>query len=261
MELLTKSFYTSHLRAIRELIEEPAGAPPKHGEPVLEVLVATAEFWQGTYAEPELQKMFVRLWMDGELVGETSVHDLAVQGPQPTWNQRFLVLPRGSWCSRFEVCAGVGRPQVRGYCAYGTEGLWRAANSCGHSLSIDAPLLSAEGEVGVLEVHFRMWDGLPVQETPWWPGQPVPPADAGDGAVGASGVTAASGASAASQATRSTWQMDPVAVGRPSGAPSGPLLGGFAAASAAGHLSAPAPGAAWGAGAGAAAGAFHRAVV
>ncbi|CAE8665618.1 unnamed protein product, partial [Polarella glacialis] len=111
---------------------------------------------------------FVRLWMDGEFVGETSVFGRGYTS-RPVWNERFLLIPRASRCTRFEVVEATECPTVRCHCALGTESLWRTA-TCGVPLSMDVPLLHyGEEAVGSLRIHARIWDGLPLQDTPWWP--------------------------------------------------------------------------------------------
>mmetsp|Transcript_43895 Transcript_43895/g.124007 ORF Transcript_43895/g.124007 Transcript_43895/m.124007 type:complete len:196 (-) Transcript_43895:95-682(-) len=179
MELFTQDFYLQTFRTIRALIEEPAGARPQADEPVMEVIIDTVEFSEDA---GDLRNCFVRLWMDGELVGETSV--LRGGGRHLAWRERLLVLPRGSVVSRFDICAGeLQRPLVRGHCVFGTEGLWRSAAGLSR-LSIDAPILSAHGDIGVLRLSFRMWDGLPLPQAntlqwqPWsgWPDAPPPTA-------------------------------------------------------------------------------------
>mmetsp|Transcript_16822 Transcript_16822/g.58692 ORF Transcript_16822/g.58692 Transcript_16822/m.58692 type:complete len:221 (+) Transcript_16822:96-758(+) len=167
MELFTRSFYTSHIRAVRQLIEEPDDSKVAPGEPVLEVVISSAELWllpQETEASfLHSQSSFVRLWMDGEMVGETSVCAGAPDFRRPSWGERLLVLPRGSLCTRLELCIGDEQSShVRGFCAYGTEGLWRAAESSGR-LELDAPVLHGQAEAGMLRLVLRMWDGLPLQ--------------------------------------------------------------------------------------------------
>eukprot|EP00443_Scrippsiella_acuminata_P127863 CAMPEP_0115749546 /NCGR_PEP_ID=MMETSP0272-20121206/94246_1 /TAXON_ID=71861 /ORGANISM="Scrippsiella trochoidea, Strain CCMP3099" /LENGTH=172 /DNA_ID=CAMNT_0003194597 /DNA_START=100 /DNA_END=618 /DNA_ORIENTATION=- len=168
MELLSKSFYTSHLNAIKHLVEEPAFAKPSPAEPVLEIVIANAELWklpEETEASLGPRQLFVRLWMDGELVGETSIMISTSSGHEPyrpAWNERLLVMPRGSVVSRFELCIGREQTHVRGHCAFGSEGLWQSAVSTGR-LDLEAPLLHEQSQVGILRLHVKMWDGLPVQ--------------------------------------------------------------------------------------------------
>lgn len=167
MELLSKSWYTSHLRTITRLLQEPADAELGPAEPVLEVAFSFAELGPlPREANHRVQAPFVRLWMDGQLIGETSVYT-GGDTRRPVWNERFLVLPRGSWCSRVEVCEVLGGATVRCHCAVGTETLWKAAAHTG-GFSVAMPLRHEQTAVGVLHAHVRMWDGQPIQDTPWW---------------------------------------------------------------------------------------------
>ncbi|CAE8596555.1 unnamed protein product, partial [Polarella glacialis] len=168
-DLCTKSWYTSNLRAVKELVQEPSEAEPDASEDVLEVIVGSALLGplpQQEQPDVQIQSVappcFVRLWMDGEFVGETSVFDRGYTS-RPVWNERFLLIPRASRCTRFEVVEATECPTVRCHCALGTESLWRTA-TCGVPLSMDVPLLHyGEEAVGSLRIHARIWDGLPLQ--------------------------------------------------------------------------------------------------
>lgn len=188
MDLLDPSWYQSQLRSIISLIQDPESVHPGPAEPVLEVVVAGAELSElatdegsGAYNS---YRPFVRMYMDGELVGETSLSKRYLQTPKsPLWFERFLVVPRGCLVSRFEVCTGAEYPYIRGFCAISTESLWKAVTSGGPltvrqqllrppSLNpkikrIDESALPTE-IVGTLRLHVRLWDRLPIKEPIWW---------------------------------------------------------------------------------------------
>lgn len=162
-DLATKSWYSSNFRAIRELVQDPnyRADDVDPFEPVIEVVVGDAAIQEtNDFVTPT----FVRVSMDGESVGETS---LFKHGPytKPVWNERFLLHPRGSFSMRFEVIDH--REHLRGQCIIGTQSLWGAASRTG-GLSIRPQLTLARDQIcGQLTVHCRLWDGLP-PERPWW---------------------------------------------------------------------------------------------
>lgn len=162
-DLATKSWYSTNFRAIRELVQDPnyRADDVDPYEPVIEVVVGDAAIQEtNDFVTPT----FVRVSMDGENVGETS---LFKHGPytKPVWNERFLLHPRGSFSMRFEVIDH--REQLRGQCIIGTQSLWGAASRTG-GLSIKPQLTLAPKQIcGQLTVHCRPWDGLP-PERPWW---------------------------------------------------------------------------------------------
>lgn len=162
-DLATKSWYSSNFRAIRELVQDPnyRADDVDPYEPVIEVVIGDATIQEtNDFVTPT----FVRVSMDGENVGETS---LFKHGPytKPVWNERFLLHPRGSFSMRFEVIDH--REHLRGQCTIGTQSLWGAAGRTG-GLSIKPQLTLARDQIcGQLTVHCRPWDGLP-PERPWW---------------------------------------------------------------------------------------------
>lgn len=162
-DLVTKSWYSSNFRAIRELVQDPNyradDADPY--EPVIEVVIGDATIQE---TNDFITPTFVRVSMDGENVGETS---LFKHGPytKPVWNERFLLHPRGSFSMRFEIIDH--RDRLRGQCIIGTQSLWGAASRTG-GLSIKPQLTLLRDQIcGQLTVHCRPWDGLP-PERPWW---------------------------------------------------------------------------------------------
>lgn len=162
-DLISKSWYSFNFRAIRELVQDPSYRPedPEPDEPVLEVVIGDAEIQEASGTGGPL---FVRVSMDGENVGETSMYK-APPYERPTWNERFLLLPRGSFSMRFQVIDH--RERLKGECLLGTQSLWSAAGRAG-SVSVKCPLALKQGHgQGHLMVHCRPWDGLP-PERPWW---------------------------------------------------------------------------------------------
>eukprot|EP00913_Durusdinium_trenchii_P030522 g28591.t1 len=138
-DLISKSWYSFNFRAIRELVQDPSYRPedPEPDEPVLEVVIGDAE----------IQEI------------ETSNFESSVE------NERFLLLPRGSFSMRFQVIDH--RERLKGECLLGTQSLWSAAGRAG-SVSLRCPLALKQGHgQGHLMVHCRPWDGLP-PERPWW---------------------------------------------------------------------------------------------
>mmetsp|Transcript_58694 Transcript_58694/g.102732 ORF Transcript_58694/g.102732 Transcript_58694/m.102732 type:complete len:228 (-) Transcript_58694:56-739(-) len=161
-----KQWTHAHLRIIRQLVEEPKWAEARPGEPVLQVQVIGAELGGG-WPDPRLAgtiKPFVRHYIDGECVGETTIND----NPwQPRWGKiqgTFLTLPRGATCSQFEILDGRSRiPLFLGDVAFATETLWHAAENLGR-YSIQMPLCFEGRQVGVLYCMFKMWDGMPLED-------------------------------------------------------------------------------------------------
>ncbi|CAE7323329.1 unnamed protein product [Symbiodinium natans] len=162
-DLVTKGWYTSNFRQIRELVQDPEyqSAEVDPDEPVLEVVVGDANMKVAAASTPT----FVRIFMDGENVGETSLQKRRPYN-MPVWNERFLLLPRGAFSTRFEVVDTWDR--VLGHCTIGTQSLWRAAGHSGQ-VSVELPLQLEKGLNGKIWVHSRPWDGLPLPERPWWP--------------------------------------------------------------------------------------------
>mmetsp|Transcript_61027 Transcript_61027/g.132319 ORF Transcript_61027/g.132319 Transcript_61027/m.132319 type:complete len:176 (+) Transcript_61027:89-616(+) len=168
MELFDRSWYAGQLDAIKQSVEDPDYAD--HGEThVLEVVI------RGATLDPLPQETssrvrfpFVRLWVDGELVGESSQFRGPGDSSKPIWNERMLVMPQKSWCARLEVCEGSTEydTSVRCSCALGTEGLWNTAMA--GRFVLDVPLLhqaeAAPIQVGTISLAFRHWDGQPCQE-------------------------------------------------------------------------------------------------
>lgn len=166
-DLVTTSWYTSNIRNIKELVQDPATQNVSPYEPVMEVIIGSATLdVQKRDGKQTVAPTFVRVWMDAECVGDTSIY-LDRDTARPVWNQRFLLIPRASVSTRFEVLEANDPTRVRGFCALGTEGLWRSAQNAKYSL--DVPLLSNSKPVGTLLIHIRMWDGLSIQDTQWWP--------------------------------------------------------------------------------------------
>lgn len=161
-DLVTKGWYSSNFRAIRELVQDPSyraeDADPD--EPVIEVVIGDAIIQE---TKDFITPTFVRVSMDGEDVGETSMFK---NGPytKPTWNERFLLHPRGSFAMRFQVIDNHSR--MRGQCVIGTQSLWGAASRTG-GVSVKVPLTLGQAASGELTVHCRPWDGLPPHR-PWW---------------------------------------------------------------------------------------------
>ncbi|CAE7950039.1 unnamed protein product [Symbiodinium sp. KB8] len=162
-DLVTKGWYTSNFRQIRELVQDPdyQSGEVDPDEPVLEVVVGDANMKATASATPT----FVRIFMDRENVGETSLQKKRPFNT-PVWNERFLLLPRASFSTRFEVVDTWDR--VLGHCTIGTQSLWRAAEHSGQ-VSVELPLQQGKGLNGKIWVHSRPWDGLPLPERPWWP--------------------------------------------------------------------------------------------
>ncbi|CAE6925424.1 unnamed protein product [Symbiodinium sp. CCMP2592] len=162
-DLVTKGWYTSNFRQIRELVQDPdyQSGEVDPDEPVLEVVVGDANMKATASATPT----FVRIFMDRENVGETSLQKKRPFNT-PVWNERFLLLPRASFSTRFEVVDTWDR--VLGHCTIGTQSLWRAAEHSGQ-VSVELPLQMGKGLNGKIWVHSRPWDGLPLPERPWWP--------------------------------------------------------------------------------------------
>mmetsp|Transcript_31755 Transcript_31755/g.62406 ORF Transcript_31755/g.62406 Transcript_31755/m.62406 type:complete len:204 (+) Transcript_31755:48-659(+) len=175
MELLTKSWYTTQLRTIQQLCSEPSEARPALFSPatagprdlVLEVAVESAELapLPGEVENVISTSPFVRLVLDREALGATAT---ATNLRKPVWNERFLVMPRGSVLARFEVCETCNSfLSVRCSCILASETALQTVQTTGQ-VSIDMPLYHNFHEVGVLHLHLRMWDGLPLEEPFWW---------------------------------------------------------------------------------------------
>ncbi|CAE7701909.1 unnamed protein product [Symbiodinium pilosum] len=162
-DLVTKGWYTTNFRQIRELVQDPEyqSGEVDPDEPVLEVVVGDANMKASASATPT----FVRIFMDHENVGETSLQKRQPYN-MPVWNERFLLLPRASFSTRFEVVDTWDR--VLGHCTVGTQSLWRAAAHSGQ-VSVELPLQFGKGLSGKIWIHSRPWDGLPLPERPWWP--------------------------------------------------------------------------------------------
>jgi len=133
-----------HFKIIQRLVEEPMFAAPKVGEPVLEVCVAGAQLY-GPWPHPflnDLKDIFVRHYIDTEMVGETKKWEEDMGDPRcPNWNHKMLVLPRGAKVSQFEVLNGTSMPLVIGDCAFNTETLWKCAQDCGR-YALNTPISS-----------------------------------------------------------------------------------------------------------------------
>eukprot|EP00931_Biecheleriopsis_adriatica_P105350 TRINITY_DN79903_c0_g1_i1.p1 TRINITY_DN79903_c0_g1~~TRINITY_DN79903_c0_g1_i1.p1 ORF type:complete len:393 (+),score=59.13 TRINITY_DN79903_c0_g1_i1:90-1181(+) len=165
-DLATKSWYTTNFRAIRDLVGDPNyETEPDPDEPVLEVVVGDAKVeYPPHFKAVVMSPTFIRVSMDHDNVGETT---LCKQLPytHPSWHERFLLIPRGSNLMRFQVVDT--RNQVRCYAALGVESLWRTVDDMG-CVSLKLPLQQDRLQLGHLQIHVRMWDRLPLPETPWW---------------------------------------------------------------------------------------------
>mmetsp|Transcript_41919 Transcript_41919/g.115596 ORF Transcript_41919/g.115596 Transcript_41919/m.115596 type:complete len:183 (+) Transcript_41919:74-622(+) len=170
LDLFDKSWYTDHVRGISELVQDPRNIRPKPDTPILEIVVRGAELPPlPNQVVQTVQRPFVRLWIDGELVGETSrFEEPCAPSSRPVWNERLLVLPQGAACFRFEVCEDVMEfVAVRCSCAVSAPGLWEAVTNCG-GMAFDQPLLhrerGANAKVGTLRLHIGLWNGKPAQD-------------------------------------------------------------------------------------------------
>ncbi|CAJ1441232.1 unnamed protein product [Effrenium voratum] len=166
-DLVTKGWYAWNFRTIRELVEDPDYLPeePEPDEPVLEVVIGDAVI-QDTSLGPATPA-FVRVSMDRENVGETSLAQGS--GAAAAWNERFLLLPRASTSMRFDVIDSGER--LRGTCTMGTQSLWGSATRSG-TISLGLPLTVGGAPSGTLRVHAREWDKLPLPDRPWWEPEP-----------------------------------------------------------------------------------------
>jgi hypothetical protein len=154
-----------HFRLIQRLVEEPMFAQPKIGEPVIEVTVMAAILhgpWQHPYMNM-IYKPFVRQYVDTEMVGETKKYREDADPHFPVWNDKILYMPRGAKVAQFEVLNGMRMPLVLGDCAFNTETLWKCAQDCGR-FALNTPILYQGTEVGKLQLRFRIWDGMPLDE-------------------------------------------------------------------------------------------------
>lgn len=153
-----------HYNVIQTLVEEPMFAEPKVGEPTLEVCILGAQLagpWPHPYLN-NIQRPFVRHYIDTEMVGETKRWDNG--NPRfPMWNSKMLVLPRGAKVSSFEVLNDTQMPLVLGDCAFNTETLWKCAQDCGRYM-LNVPICYQGLEVGHLQIRVRVWDGMPLEE-------------------------------------------------------------------------------------------------
>jgi len=159
-----KTWLQLQVATVSSLVEEPMFAQPKIGEPVLEVTIVGAQL-TGPWPHPflyNLQRPFVRHYIDSEMVGETKPWETDPR--EPRWNSKMLVLPRGARCSQFEVLNGTEVPLVLGDCAYSTETLWTCAQRCGR-YKLHTPIMYKGTQVGLLTVQVRVWDGMPVEES------------------------------------------------------------------------------------------------
>mmetsp|Transcript_40814 Transcript_40814/g.108165 ORF Transcript_40814/g.108165 Transcript_40814/m.108165 type:complete len:171 (-) Transcript_40814:84-596(-) len=154
-EIFSKGWYTTHLRAIRQLVQEPQTAEPRPGEPILDVLVTQAELMPG----PHMENPLVRFVIDDQIIDETE----PFTGPNlchPEFFTRFLALPRGAGICRFQLWSGYAPHIMRGECLFNAETLWRTARKCGQ-LGFDMPLLwHGKDMIGILRLHIKEWDGL-----------------------------------------------------------------------------------------------------
>eukprot|EP00930_Biecheleria_cincta_P049200 TRINITY_DN34446_c0_g1_i1.p1 TRINITY_DN34446_c0_g1~~TRINITY_DN34446_c0_g1_i1.p1 ORF type:complete len:533 (-),score=84.14 TRINITY_DN34446_c0_g1_i1:75-1616(-) len=165
-DLITKDWYTSNLRGIRNLVQDPLSATePEPDEPVLELVLGTADIHSHSAPLDQLTPTFVRISMDDQEVGESSVHNTAPYS-QPSWNERFLLIPRASDVTRFEVVDSSNR--VCCSCALGTQSIWRGVLER-ETLALEVPLMRGRSEAGCIRLFARVWDGQPVPDTPWWP--------------------------------------------------------------------------------------------
>lgn len=165
-DLISKDWYTSNLRGIRALVQDPNSATePEPDEPVLELVVGTADIQNASAQPGPLTPTFVRISMDNQEVGESSIHNTAPYS-QPSWNERFLLVPRACDVTRFEVVDTSNR--VCCSCALGTQSIWQAVLER-DTLSLEVPLMRGRAEAGRIRLFARVWDGLPVPDTPWWP--------------------------------------------------------------------------------------------
>jgi hypothetical protein len=157
--------FKCHTGIVQSLVEEPMFRQPKFGEPVLEVKIAGAEL-HGPWPHPflnNLQRPYVRHYIDNEMVGETKPWREDKDPRRPMWQERMLVFPRGARCSQFEVLNGTRQPLVLGDCAFSTETLWKTSRKCG-KYTITCPILYKGYQVGNLMLQFGPWDGLPLDE-------------------------------------------------------------------------------------------------
>eukprot|EP00929_Paragymnodinium_shiwhaense_P090097 TRINITY_DN50315_c0_g1_i1.p1 TRINITY_DN50315_c0_g1~~TRINITY_DN50315_c0_g1_i1.p1 ORF type:complete len:190 (-),score=27.82 TRINITY_DN50315_c0_g1_i1:79-648(-) len=184
--LVDPSWYREQLRTVFAQVQDPAYASVTQYTPVLEILIRGAELGPLPEEVVPVQATFVRVWVDGEPLGETSLGSQASRPSRPSWNERLLCLPAGARTIRFEVCEQVqGFTAVRCYCALAMEGLWEAVrgihNAYGQRLTLPpTPLLHmfAEGpaQVGLLDLSFGVWDhGPPRQESQGRMIRPAPP--------------------------------------------------------------------------------------
>jgi len=175
MDLFNLKWYKTHLRTIRQLVEDKSFVEARPGELVLEVWMLDAVL-TGPFphvGNHQLKNLFVRQVVDDEDVGHTRVaHDYHIsygrygaQQHHPVWNERMLVIARGAAINRFQVWMGSYSPVLLGECIFSTETLWHVATTCGR-FDVKVPLLLNQLKVGSLHLRFQQWDGEPLTEVP-----------------------------------------------------------------------------------------------
>jgi len=162
VDLFDSRWYWTQYDAISQLVLDPEYAPPAPDEPILEVIIDRAELDPKHVSE--VYSPFVKLYMDDEMVGESSASEgYHVDMHRPVWNERILVVPRDCYRAHFELCSRFGNcldSVKRGQCALNLASLWRCAAV--RPIPMDLPLMRGATQVGVLKLRFQKWDGQPL---------------------------------------------------------------------------------------------------